>query len=134
MTSKEYLKNYKNLFLQEENIENEIEYFKKQITKYPNSQIYFHEYLQNEKAAAEAKLKEIKATLKEIRRNIKQIDDDFLKDLLIYRYIDFLSWEEITEILSTKYKQHSLNNVKQYNHNKALEALQNILDKETLRQ
>ena len=134
MTSKEYLKRYRNLFLEEENIENEIEYYEKKLTIYHDPKIYFHEHLLNKKAAAETKLKEIKAALKEILRKIKQIDDDFLKDLLLYRYIDFLSWEEITEVLNTKYKPHSLNNIKQYNHNKALEALQNILDKETLRQ
>lgn len=134
MTSKEYLKQYKNLSLKEEDTQAEVEHLERQLNTYGNTQAYFTQHLQNEKAAAEAKLKENKAALKEIRKHIKKIDDYFLQDLLIYRYIDFLSWEEVTEALNTKYKPHSLNNVKQYSHNKALELLQNILDKENLKQ
>lgn len=134
MTSKTFLKNYRDLIIKEENIQNEVEHFERQLTIYHDPKIYFYHHLTKEKAAAETQLKEIRAEIKEIVKKIKQIDDDFLKDLLIYRYIDFLPWEEVTEVLNTKYPPHSLNNVKQYNHNKALEALQNILDKGTLKQ
>lgn len=134
MTSKEYLKQYKNLSLKEEDMQAEIEYLERQLTINNNPGLYFHQHLLEEKTTAETQLKEIKAALKAIPRHIKQIDDNFLKDLLIYRYIDFLPWEEVTEALNTKYPPHSLNNIKQYSHNKALEMLQNILDNGTLRQ
>lgn len=134
MTSKEYLQRYKKLSLKEENIQDDLEHFERQLSIYNNPNVYFHHHLLNEKTAAETQLKEVKTALKEIIKNIRQINDTFLQDLLVYRYIDFLSWEEVTEALNTKYTPHSLNNIKQYSHNKALELLQNILDNGTLKQ
>lgn len=131
MTAKEYLKRYEYLFYKEEETEKYIETLERRI---PNAKYAWKDSLLKEKEEEETYLKEIKTELKEIRNNIKKIQDDFLKDLLIYRYFDFLPWGEVTETLNTKYKPHSLNNVKQYSHNRALEELQNILDNDKLLQ
>lgn len=135
MTSKEYLKNYKDLFLKEEYFESKIEYCSEALQRFytqPGS-YYYNERLQ-EKAEAEEAIKEIKLEQKKIRDKVKQIDDDFLKDLIIYRYIDLLSWEDVTEALNIKHDPRSINNIKQYSHKRALEALQEIIDNKTMRQ
>ena len=128
MTAKEYLKRYKDLSKKEENAESEIEFIERQLTIYANNKEYFYVHLLKEKAEAEANLKEIRTALKEIIKTTKKIQNDFLKDLIKYRYFDFLPWEEVKETLNTKYKPHSLNNIKQYSHNRALEELQSIID------
>ena len=50
--------------------------------------MYFYQDRLKEKAEAEEALKEINLEQKKIRDKVKQIDNDFLKDLLIYHYID----------------------------------------------
>lgn len=126
MTSKEYLKRYKELTEKEEITEMEIETLERRLLL---ATATWKDILLKEKAEAEANLKEIRTALKEIIKTTKKIQDDFLKDLIKYRYFDFLPWEEVTETLNTKYKPHSLNNIKQYSHNRALEELQSIIDK-----
>ena len=135
MTSKEYLKKYKDLFEREEYFESKIKYCAEAMQHFyvqPNS--YYYKERAKEKAEAEETIKEIKLEQKKIRDKVKQIDDDFLKDLIIYRYIDFLSWEDVTEALNIKHDPRSINNIKQYSHKRALEALQDIIDNKTMRQ
>lgn len=131
MTAKEYLKNYKDLSKKEELTEMEIETLERRLLF---ATATWKDILIKEKAEAEANLKEIRTALKEIRNNTKKIQDDFLKDLIKYRYFDFLPWEEVTETLNAKYKPHSLNNIKQYSHNRALEELQSIIDNSAMLQ
>ena len=125
MTAKEYLKNYKDLSKKEEITEMEIETIERRLLL---ATATWKDILLKEKAETEANLKEIRTALKEIIKTTKKIQDDFLKDLIKYRYFDFLPWEEVKETLNTKYKPHSLNNIKQYSHNRALEELQSIID------
>ena len=135
MTSKEYLKKYKDLFEREEYFENKIEYCTEAMTRFYNQPgSYYYKEREKEKAEAEETIKEIKLEQKKIRDKVKQIDDDFLKDLIIYRYIDLLSWEDVTEALNIKHDPRSINNIKQYSHKRALEALQDIIDNKTMRQ
>lgn len=131
MTSKEYLRRYKELTEKEEITEMEIETLERRLL---TATAAWKDSLLKEKEEAEAKLKEIRTALKEIIKTTKKIQDDFLKDLIKYRYFDFLPWEEVTETLNTKYKPHSLNNIKQYSHNRALEELQSIIDKSAMLQ
>lgn len=135
MTSKEYLKKYKDLFEREEYFESKIEYCTEAMQRfYTQPDSYYYKERSKEKAEAEETIKEIKLEQKKIRDKVKQIDDDFLKDLIIYRYIDLLSWEEVAEALNIKHDPRSINNIKQYSHKRALEALQDIIDNKTMRQ
>ena len=125
MTSKEYLRRYKELTKKEELTEMEIETIERRLLL---ATATWKDILIKEKEEAEANLKEIRTALKEIIKTTKKIQNDFLKDLIKYRYFDFLPWEEVTETLNAKYKPRSLNNIKQYSHNRALEELQSIID------
>ena len=42
--------------------------------------------------------------------------------------------KEVTEALNIKHDPRSINNIKQYSHKRALEALQEIIDNKTMRQ
>lgn len=130
MTSKELLTKYSYLIQEEKNIKIDIEINQNKINTFrldPGTAFYNSIY--GEKEQLESKIKAIEEEKQNIVDNINSIKNDLYRDILYYRYIKLMAWEDVTEAINKEAeKPRSLNNVKQYSHNKALEELQNILD------